>query len=50
LLRQPRRARPGRVGAHVHRPDRHGVTMNALVVTALVYMYCKCGQKNKNIY
>ncbi|XP_066386635.1 pentatricopeptide repeat-containing protein At2g42920, chloroplastic-like isoform X1 [Miscanthus floridulus] len=31
-------------GAWVHAYiDRHGVAMNALVVTALVDMYCKCG-------
>ncbi|TVU04151.1 hypothetical protein EJB05_50288, partial [Eragrostis curvula] len=35
-------------GAWVHAYiDRHGVAMNALVVTALVDMYCKCGSIHK---
>ncbi|CAM0883782.1 unnamed protein product [Alopecurus aequalis] len=35
-------------GAWVHAYiDKHGVAMNALVVTALVDMYCKCGSIHK---
>ncbi|RCV41778.1 hypothetical protein SETIT_9G162400v2 [Setaria italica] len=35
-------------GAWVHAYiDRHGVAMNALVVTALIDMYCKCGSVEK---